>query len=77
MRRSKGSGLGTWLIMGAAIGVAAWVFRRRGRIFLAAVSGALTDRALRALADTFREDEDDRAEVRHAGGGASGRGSGN
>jgi hypothetical protein len=62
--------------MGAAIGVAAWVFRRRGRIFLAAVSGALTDRALRALADTFREDEDASAEVRHAGGGARGHSSG-
>lgn len=76
MRCSRGSGLGKWLIFGAAIGVAAWVFRRRGRIFLAAVSGALTDRALRALADTFRENEDAGDEVRSAGGGGSRRSSG-
>jgi hypothetical protein len=58
MRRARGSGLGKWLIGGAVLGVAAYLLRRRGRIFLAAVSGALTDRALRALADTFREEED-------------------
>jgi len=71
MRRSRGSGLGKWLIFGAAVGIAAYVFRRRGRIFLAAVSGALTDRALRALADTFGEEEDGGAEVRSLGGGGS------
>jgi hypothetical protein len=57
MRRARNSGLGKWLIGGAVLGLVAYVFRRRGRIFLAAVSGALTDRALRALADTFREEE--------------------
>jgi hypothetical protein len=71
MRRSRSSGLGKWLIFGAAIGIAVYLFRRRGRIFLAAVSGALTDRALRALADTFREEEDARAEVHSLGGGGS------
>jgi hypothetical protein len=60
MRRARGSGLGRWLIGGAVLGVVAYLLRRRGRIFLAAVSGALTDRALRALADTFREEEDRR-----------------
>jgi len=57
MRRRRGSELGKWLIGGAVLGVAAYLLRRRGRIVLAAVSGALTDRALRALADTFREEE--------------------
>ena len=57
MRRARGSGLGKWLIGGAVLGVSVYLFRRRGRIFVAAVSGALTDRALRALADTFREEE--------------------
>jgi hypothetical protein len=57
MRRARGSGLEKWLIGGAVLGVVAYLFRRRGRIFLAALSGALTDRALRALADTFREEE--------------------
>jgi len=54
MRRARDFGLGRWLIGGAVLGFAAYLLRRRGRVFLAAVSGALTDRALRALADTFR-----------------------
>jgi len=57
MRRGRGPGLAKWLIGGAVLGVVAYLLRRRGRIFVAALSGALTDRALRALADTFREEE--------------------
>jgi hypothetical protein len=49
-----------WLIGGAVLGIAAYLVRRHGRMFLAAMSGALTDRALRALADTFREEEESR-----------------
>ena len=57
MRRRRVSALEKWLIGGAMLGVAVYVLRRRGGALLAALSGALTDRALRALADTFREEE--------------------
>lgn len=63
MRRA-GSPVLKWLVGGAALGVAAYLLRRRGRAVLAAISGALTDRALRALADTFREEEESRADRR-------------
>ncbi len=41
----------------ALLSLVVYLGRRRARLLLAALSGALTDRALRALADTFREEE--------------------
>ena len=57
MRRAGGPRTVKWLAGVAVLALAVVLLRRRGRIFLAAVSGALTDRALRALAETFRDEE--------------------
>ncbi|HKB72076.1 MAG TPA: hypothetical protein VKH46_14615 [Thermoanaerobaculia bacterium] len=56
-RERRRPGLPVWLAGAALVALAAYLGRRRCRLVLAAVSGALTDRALRALADTFREEE--------------------
>ncbi|HWC65725.1 MAG TPA: hypothetical protein VG777_06565 [Thermoanaerobaculia bacterium] len=50
-----------WIVGAALLALAAYLGRRRCRLALAALSGALTDRALRALADTFREDWEESA----------------
>ena len=58
MRRAMRFGITGWLLGGTLVALLVYFGRRRGRLLLAAISGALTDRALRALADTFREDEE-------------------
>jgi len=57
MRRRPRSALTLWMAGAALLSLLVYLGRRRGRLMLAALSGALTDRALRALADTFREEE--------------------
>ena len=57
MRRRGRSGVALWLAGATLVAVAVYFGRRRGRLVLAALTGALTDRALRALAETFREEE--------------------
>ena len=45
-------------IAGAALALlAVYLGRRRGRLMFAALAAALTDRALKALAETFREED--------------------
>ncbi|HET9794030.1 MAG TPA: hypothetical protein VFS34_06170 [Thermoanaerobaculia bacterium] len=57
MRRRRRSALPLWVAGAALLSLAVYLGRRRGRLMFAALSGALTDRALRALAETFREEE--------------------
>jgi len=58
MPRARRFGIAGWLLGGVLLALVVYLGRRRARLLLAAISGALTDRALRALADTFREDEE-------------------
>ena len=57
MKRESRLDAAGWLLLAAVVVVAAYLGRRRGRLLLAAISGAVTDRALRALADVFRDEE--------------------
>jgi hypothetical protein len=55
-RGKRRSSVPGWLFLLAALALAAYLGSRRGRRLFAAISGALSDRALRALSDTFREE---------------------
>lgn len=60
-RARRRSGFPVWIAGAALLALAAYLGRRRCRMAFAALTGALTDRALRALADTFREDWEESA----------------
>jgi len=56
-RRSKRrSSFRRWLVPLVALALGFYLGSRRGRRLFAAISGALSDRALRALSDTFQEE---------------------
>lgn len=57
MGRRARSTLPLWVAGAALVALAVFLGRRRGRLMLAAFTAALTDRALKALADTFREED--------------------
>jgi hypothetical protein len=56
-RRRASSSLSLWIAGAALVAFGVYLGRRRGRLMFAAFTAALTDHALRALADTFREED--------------------
>ena len=56
-RRRASSSLSLWIAGAAFVALAVFLGRRRCRLMFSALTAALTDHALKALADTFREED--------------------